>query len=326
MIRPASNPPNPWAATRVEWIGEPPPARLEVFEEEAKSVLSENDSPDLNFRYSVNPYRGCVHGCAYCYARPTHQYLGYGAGTDFDRKIVVKVNAPELLRREISRPGWERDTINFSGVTDCYQALEASYRLTRGCLEVTSEAGVPIGVITKSALVRRDLDLLGDMARRGLARAFVSIPFLDDAVGRRIEPWASSVADRFETLRLLRAAGVPAGIGIAPVIPGLNDTHIPGLLERARDAGATSAFIILLRLPAEVLPVFEERLAEAFPDRRQKVWGAIREARGGKVTESRFGKRFHGEGPRWKAIEDLFQIHCRRLGLNARNRMRTRSD
>ncbi len=318
MPRPVSNPPNPWASVHVEWLGEPPPARLEVFEEEARSVLSENDSPDVPFRWSVNPYRGCLHGCAYCYARPGHQYLGWGAGTDFDRKIVVKVNAPSALARELSRPSWRREAITFSGVTDCYQPLEASYELTRKCLEVCLAHRTPVAVITKGALIRRDRDLLAAMAAESLATAYVSIPFLDDRTARKIEPFASAPSQRFETLRLLSEAGIPTGIAVAPLIPGLNDSDVPRLLDRAKAAGASRAFLVLLRLPAEVRPVFEERLREAFPLRAERVLGAVLDARGGRQSDGTFGARMRGSGPRWDAVRDLFDLCCRKLGLNAK--------
>ncbi len=326
MPRPVSNPPNPWASLHVEWLGEPPPARLEVFEENARTVLSENDSPDLSFRYSLNPYRGCLHGCAYCYARPTHQYLGWGAGTDFDRKVVVKVNAPEVLRRQLCRPSWNRETIAFSGVTDCYQPLEASYGLTRRCLEVCEEFSTPVAVITKGMLVRRDAEILARMARGGLAGAYLSIPFLDDGTARKVEPFASAPSQRFETIRLLSSLGVPTGIAIAPVIPGLNDSEIPRLLERAHAAGARRAFMICLRLPLEVLPVFRERIEEAFPRRAGKILGGIRDVRGGKMNESAFGARMCGSGPRWEAVKKLFEIHSRRLGLNLARPPRTEGE
>jgi DNA repair photolyase len=318
VLRPVSNPPNPWLSTHVEWLEEPPPARLEVYEEEARSILASNDSPDISFTYSVNPYRGCQHACAYCYARPTHQYLGFGAGTDFESRVVVKTNAAVLLRRELAGRRWRsgRDTIAFSGVTDCYQPLEACYALTRACLEVAREFRHPVAIITKSALVRRDADLLATMASRGGARVFLSIPFADDDTARAIEPLASAPSARFETLRRLAAAGVPCGVGIAPLIPGLNDSHVPEILERAKQAGATSAFLVPLRLPAEVLPVFRERLEQAFPGRAKKVLDAVRELRGGRLNEPSFGARMRGLGPRWQAVHDLFTLTCRRLGLD----------
>lgn len=316
MLKRVSNPPNPWAATEVEWLGEPPSAELEVYEEEVKRALAENDSPDVGFRWSLNPYRGCFSACAYCYARSSHQYWGFGAGTDFDRKIIVKTNAPARLREELSRPSWKGETIAFSGNTDCYQPLEATYRITRQCVEVCRDFRNPVGIITKHALIRRDIDLLAAMSRETKVSATLSIPFADDATGRAIEPGASLPSQRFETLRILSDAGIRTGIGIAPVIPGLNDSDIATLLERARDAGATRAFLILVRLSGQTLPVFEERLAEAFPDRARKIWHAIEEMRGGKRNETRFHDRMVGSGPRWEAIEALFEAQCRRLGLN----------
>ena len=313
--RPVQNPPNPWEAAHVDWEGEPPPAALEVFEETAKSALSENDSPDVGFRYSINPYRGCYHGCAYCYARPTHQYLGLGAGTDFERKIVVKTNVPELLRAAFAKPSWKGDTIAFSGNTDCYQPLEASYRLTRRCLEICLEHRNPVGIITKSAVIRRDIELLAELAREAKLGVVLSIPFADDAIARKIEPYASPPSRRFETMRMLSEAGIRTGIGIAPVIPGLNDSDIPALLERARDAGAKSSFMTMLRLPAEVADVFDVRLEETLPGRAKKVRNAIREMRGGRTYDARFGARMRGEGERWSVIEKMFESTRARLGL-----------
>jgi DNA repair photolyase len=317
MVRPVENPPNPWSSTHIEYLEEPPAATLSIFEEDARSVLSGNESPDVGFGYSVNPYRGCIHACAYCYARPSHQYLGFGAGSDFDRKIVVKKNAPEALRKEMMRPSWQGDAICFSGNTDCYQPLEASYHLTRRCLEVCLDFRNPVSLITKSALVRRDVDLLAELARAARCSVSVSVAFARDEDARKIEPYASRPSNRFEVMRRLSDAGVPTGVIVAPVIPGLNDTDIPELLERARDAGAGRASMTPLRLPAEVLPVFDARLEEAFPLRAEKVRNAVREMRGGKMNVSAFGARFQGEGPRWAAIRSLFMVHTRRLGLRA---------
>ena len=313
--RPVSNPPNPWESTCLEWLEEPPAATLEVYEEEARSILAENQSPDLGFRFSVNPYRGCWHACAYCYARPSHQWLGFGAGTDFERRIVVKRNAPRLLRRELGRRGWQRELVVFSGDTDCYQPLEASYGLTRACLEVCGEHSTPVGVITKSALVRRDVDVLAELARRGLATVHVSIPFADPELARRIEPFAPPPARRFETLRILSDAGIPTGVSVSPLIPALNDAQVPEILERARQAGARFAFSTLLRLPGEVRAVFEARLREALPLRAEHVLSALRDARGGRLTESAFFERQRGRGPRWAILRDLFELHRRRLGF-----------
>jgi DNA repair photolyase len=317
MPRPVANPPNPWLSTHVEYLEGVPDARLEVYEEEARSVLSSNDSPDLPYSHSVNPYRGCYHGCAYCYARPTHEYLGWGAGTDFERKLVVKVNAPELLRAAFDAKGWRGDTVVFSGVTDCYQPLEAAYGLTRRCLAVCADYRNPAAVITKGALVARDADLLARVHAEARAQVTVSIPFADDEGGRRLEPFASPVTKRFRTIAALAAAGVPTAVGVAPVIPGLNDSQIPAILARAREAGATRAFMSMLRLPGSVLPVFAERLHAAAPLRAGAVLSAIRDVRGGAMYRGGFGERMRGQGARWQAIEQLFDAHARRLGFTA---------
>jgi DNA repair photolyase len=313
--RPRENPPNRFETAHLEWEGEPPPADLCVHEEQTKSALSENKSPDVGFRWSVNPYRGCFHACAYCYARPTHPYLGFGAGTDFDRQIVVKVNIVERLRARLGTKSWRRELIAFSGNTDCYQPLELHYGLTRGCLQACAEHATPVTIITKGKLVRRDVDVLQDLSRVAGCRVSLSIPFAKDQDARAIEPFASSPSKRFETLRILSEAGIDTAVAVAPVIPGLNDDQIPEILRRARNAGAKSAFKILLRLPREVAPVFETRLGEAFPLRQRKVMNAIRDTRGGRTTDNRFSSRMVGEGARWLAIEKLFATQCDRLGL-----------
>jgi DNA repair photolyase len=312
---PLSNPPNPYSSTTVEWIGEAPNAPLHVYEEHAKSIVNEIESPDVGMSWSLNPYRGCQHACAYCYARPSHQYWGFGAGTDFDRNIVVKVNAPALLREHFDRRSWKGESVTFSGNTDSYQPLEVSYRLTRACLEVCRDYQNPAHVITKSALVRRDIPLFVELCKRARFGVTVSIPFADDAMGRAIEPYASACSGRFETVRQLAAAGVPVSVNVAPIIPGLNDTQMVEVLERAKEAGATRVGMILLRLPKEVLPVFTERLDAAFPERAGKVKRAILDMRGGKMNDADFGARMTGKGPRWDAISNLFEIHARRLGL-----------
>ena len=315
MPQTRSNPPNRFEAAHLEWDGEPPPADLCVHEERAKSALSENESPDIGFRWSVNPYRGCFHACAYCYARPTHPYLGFGAGTDFDRQIVVKVNIVERLRAAFQKRSWRRELVAFSGNTDCYQPIEAHYELTRGCLEACADYANPVAIITKGKLVRRDVDVLQELQRNATCSVAVSIPFADDDHARAIEPFASSPTKRFETLRMLSDAGIDTAVAVAPIIPGLNDDQIPEILKRARAAGAVSAFKILLRLPLEVGPIFEARLAEAFPLRHAKVMNAIRDARGGHNSDSRFRSRMVGQGARWGAIEQLFSLHCDRFGL-----------
>lgn len=325
-MQPTSNPPNPWARVHLEreypegwdpdWVGAPPRDPLAVYEEEARSLIVENESPDVGFRFGVNPYRGCQHACAYCYARPSHQHLGFGAGTDFERRIVVKVNAPEVLRRELARPSWQGDELAFSGNTDCYQPLEASYRLTRRCLEACHDARNPVGIVTKGVLVQRDVALLAALHARAGVRVHVSIPFADREVSRALEPGPASPARRFAAMAALADAGIPVGLSLAPVVPGLNDADLPELLERARDAGARTAFLTLLRLPAEVLPVFFARLEAALPTRVGKVRSQLLDVRGGALDDRRFGHRMEGTGPRWKVIVDLFTLHARRLGLS----------
>jgi DNA repair photolyase len=314
-MRRVDNPPNPWSSTAVEWLGEAPPVQLVVHEEEARSILAENDSPDLPFRWSLNPYRGCFHGCAYCYARPTHQWLGLGAGTDFERTIVVKQNAPELLRAQLQKPSWTGETIVFSGVTDCYQPLEASYQLTRRCLQVCAEFRQPVGIITKGALVERDVDVLARLAEHDAVTVFVSVPFADEADARAIEPWAGSPARRLRALATLSAAGVRTGVSVSPLIPGLNDHQVPAILEAARAAGARHAFHVLLRLPAEVQDVFVQRLREAFPLRADKVLSLLTAMRGGRLNDPAFGSRMRGCGPRWQLMVDLFARTAKKLGL-----------
>jgi DNA repair photolyase len=277
--------------------------------------LSHNDSPDLPFRWSLNPYRGCFHACAYCYARPTHEYWGFGAGTDFDSKIVVKQNAPALLRKAFMKPSWEGELIVFSGNTDCYQPLEASYGVTRGCLEVCAEFRNPVGLITKSVLVTRDCDVLERLHREAWARVYFSIPFTDHDTARKVEPQAPSPAKRFEAMRRLSDAGIRTGISIAPVIPGLNEDDIPELLARAKEAGATDATFIVLRLSGSVEAVFLERMAEAFPVRIKKIVNRIKEVRGGSLSEAQFFKRHEGSGTYWNVIEQLFDVHYRKAGF-----------
>ena len=310
------NPPNPYLTEQREWLGEPPVAELEVYEDRSQSVLSHNDSPDIGFRWSVNPYRGCFHACAYCYARPTHEYFGLGAGTDFERKIFVKPRAPALLELAFRRASWRGELIAFSGVTDCYQPLEAAWRLTRGCLEVCRDFRNPAAIITKSALIRRDMDLLADLHRQARVSVSVSIPFLDEEIARLIEPGAPTIHRRFETLRLLAQAGIPAGIGVAPIIPGLNDADIPGLLQEARRCGARFAFKTLLRLPGSVQAVFCHRLQETLPLKASKVEHRIRATRQGRLSDSRFGHRHSGSGGYWDVIEQQWALWTRKLGFN----------
>lgn len=313
-IRRVFNPPNPWQSTYQEWLVPPPPVTLEVYEEEARSILSENESPDVGFRYSVNPYRGCFHGCAYCYARPTHEYLDFGAGTDFERKLVVKINAPQLLRKEIVRLNPKRDTLVFSGVTDPYQPLEASYALTRACLKVCLEYGASVGIVTKGVLIRRDVEILAQLAKTSGCQVYISLPFLNREHARAFEPYAPLPEERLETLRILSAQGISVGVAVAPVIPGINDTEIPEILRRAREAGARRAFMTLLRLPGSVRPVFLRRLKEAFPLRYEKVVRTLERMRGGRLYNPQFFRRMEGEGNEWDALRKLFVLMKKRYG------------
>ncbi|MCM8811960.1 MAG: radical SAM protein [Candidatus Omnitrophica bacterium] len=251
-----------------------------------------------------------------CYARPTHEYLGLGAGTDFERKIFVKKNAPRLLEQAFRRPSWRGERIVFSGVTDCYQPLEASWRLTRGCLEVCSRFRNPAGIITKSLLIRRDIDVLRELHLGASVSVSISIPFADDQTARKIEPGAPAIHRRFETMQLLADAGIPVGIGIAPVIPGLNEKDIPTLLKRAKEHGARFAFHTLLRLPGSVKQVFFHRMQEEFPDRMEKIEHAVRASRRGKLYDSRFGMRHAGFGQQWETVEKLWEVWTNKLGFN----------
>lgn len=315
-MRYIENPPNPWLTETVEWIGEPPEAKVEVFEEtETRAIITHNQSPDVGFDYSVNCYRGCHHGCTYCFSRPTHEYLGYGAGTDFERKIVAKVRAPELLRRELMARNWRGQELVFSFTSDPYVPLEAHYQLTRRCLEVCLEFRNPVGIVTKSALIRRDLDVLKALSTEASLAVFFTIPFADNETARAVEPFAPSPDSRFKAMKELADAGIEVGLGIAPVIPGLSN-DIPSLLKRAKESGATKAFMTMLRLPGSVAPYFEQRLRERLPTKAERVLHHIREARDGRLNSSRFGERMRGNGSYWRAIEDLFRLHSQRLGFN----------
>ena len=310
------NPPNPYLTEHRELLGDPPAAELEVYEDQSQSILSHNDSPDLEFRWSLNPYRGCFHACAYCYARPTHEYFGFGAGTDFERKIFIKRRAPALLEQAFRRLSWRKELIVFSGVTDCYQPLEAAWRLTRGCLEVCAAFRNPVAIITKSLLIRRDAELLAALAREAEASVSFSIPFLDEQVARIIEPGAPTIRRRFETMAILAKAGVPVGIGVAPLIPGLNDADIPGLLKEAKRCGARYAFRTLLRLPGSVKEVFFHRVREQLPLQAARIEHRLREVREGRLYDSRFGRRHRGQGVYWEAVDQVWDLWTRRLGFN----------
>ncbi len=312
--REVANPPNPWLSTTIDWIGEPPSQPVRVWEDHTRNILSKNDSPDLGFMYSVNPYRGCLHACSYCYARPSHEYLGFGAGTDFDTQIVVKPHAPELLREAFEKKSWKGDTVMFSGVTDCYQPLEASYRITRGCLEVCAEYRNPVGVITKAPLVERDIDVLQELKRVTQVSVTVSVPFWEPEKARAIEPFVATPQRRVKTIERLAAAGIPVGVNVAPVIPGLGDEDMAQILTAARGAGALWAGIVLLRLPGSVKQVFESRIREVMPLRAEKILHRIRETRGGLLYDPRWGKRQVGEGEYATMIQTFFEAVKRKLG------------
>jgi DNA repair photolyase len=318
-MKPIANPPNPFASHDCKYFeGMVPPAKLEIYEDATRTILAKNDSPDLGFRYSLNPYRGCIHACAYCYARPSHEYLGFGAGSDFETKILVKKRAAELLRETFMKRSWVGEWILFSGDTDCYQPLEASFKITRACLEVIRDFGNPIGIITKSFLITRDLELLKEIEARTHLSVTLSIPFLDDKMARIVEPHASSSSKRFEAVSLLASAGISVNVNLAPIIPGLNDSDIPGILKRAKECGAKSASPVLLRLPGNVKEVFISRLRENFPMAAEKIIARIREVRDGRLYNSQFGQRHSGTGEYWENIRQIFKVTSQKLELNRR--------
>jgi len=282
----------------------------------SQSIVSENDSPDISFRYSVNPYRGCAHGCSYCYARPTHEYLGLSAGLDFETKVMVKHHAPELLRDWLARPKYEPQPIAFSGVTDCYQPAEHKFQLTRGCLQVAAECYQPVGIVTKNALVTRDLDLLTAMAQSHTVRVAISITTLNQELARTMEPRTSTPAARLRAIERLSAAGVSTFVMNAPIIPGLNDSEIPAILAAARDAGAQGAAYVLLRLPYAVRDVFFDWLDRHVPDQAEKVRSRIRDTRQGKTNDARFGQRMRGTGFLAEQIAQTFRVFARQYSLD----------
>jgi DNA repair photolyase len=294
--------------------------RTTYYRDPARTIIATNDSPDVGFEASINPYRGCEHGCIYCYARPTHEYLGLSAGLDFETKVFVKEDAPALLREELNKKSWEPKTIAISGVTDPYQPIERRLGITRGCIEVLADFRNPIGVITKNHLVTRDADLFAEMASWNGARVFVSITTLDPHVQRTMEPRTSSPELKLDALARLSAAGVPVGVMVAPVVPGLTDHEMPAILKAAREAGAKWAGFVVLRLPWAVAPLFEQWLEENFPDRKEKVLNRIRDLRGGKLYDAQWGVRGRGQGIFADQIEALFDVTCRKLGLNEEDR------
>ncbi|HEY0782594.1 MAG TPA: PA0069 family radical SAM protein [Thermoanaerobaculia bacterium] len=314
----AANPTNRFERIAVE-LEEPGPDRVatELLRDGSRSILARNDSPDVGFDVSVNPYRGCEHGCIYCYARPTHEYLGFSAGLDFESRILVKEDAPQLLRRELMSPNWRPQTVAMSGVTDPYQPVERKLEITRRCLAVLAELRNPVGLITKNELVTRDLDLLGELASHDAVAVFLSITSLDPEVARRMEPRASHPRDRLKAIASLAAAGIPVGVNVAPVVPAITDHEVPRILEAAAEAGARYAGFTVLRLPGAVAGLFEGWLDEHFPDRKEKVLSRVREMRGGKLNEARFGHRMRGDGLFAEQIRTVFQTFKKKYGYAA---------
>tara|TARA_Y100001960_G_scaffold325427_2_gene407753 strand:+ start:753 stop:1880 length:1128 start_codon:yes stop_codon:yes gene_type:complete len=294
----------------------PPPLETSVNEEACRTIIARNDSPDVPFSASINPYRGCEHGCIYCYARPTHSYYGLSAGLDFESRLFVKPNAARVLRKELSRPGYKCEVIALGTNTDCYQPLERERRVTRGILELLASCDHPVSIVTKSHLVTRDIDLLGPMAKKGLAQVFVSITTLNRGLARRMEPRASTPGKRLDTIREISSAGIPVGVLTSPVIPGLTDSELERILQVARDAGATSASYLLVRLPHDVKDLFREWLNETVPDRASRVMSLIHDTRNGEDNDPRFGSRMKGSGPFAEIISQRFKLALGRLGLN----------
>ncbi|WP_244849138.1 PA0069 family radical SAM protein [Caballeronia sp. SL2Y3] len=297
-----------------------PPLRTQVFEERAKTILTRNNSPDIPFTVSLNPYRGCEHGCIYCFARPTHSYLGLSPGLDFESRIYAKINAGELLERELAKPSYQPDSIALGVNTDAYQPVERDLKLTRRVIEILHDCGHPFGAITKSSLIERDIDLLAPMAERKQFMAAITVTTLDADIARTLEPRAATPSRRLRTIRTLADAGIPVGVSIAPVIPFVTEPDLERVLEACAEAGATTASYIVLRLPWEVAPLFKDWLAAHFPDRADRVMSRVRDMRGGKDYDSDFATRMKGEGLWADMLKQRFSQATKRLGLNLRNR------
>jgi DNA repair photolyase len=294
----------------------PAPPKTVITRETAKSIIAENDSPDIPFRYSINPYRGCEHGCIYCFARPSHAFLGLSPGLDFETRIFAKINAPELLRAELSRPGYRPEVISLGVITDAYQPCEKEWQLTRRLLEVASEFNQPVALITKSALIERDLDLLVPMAKRNLVHVTISITTQDHHVSRYLEPRTAAPARRFQTIRAFAEAGVPVGINVAPVIPFLTDHELETLLETGAKMGATNAGYVLLRMPWELKELFRNWLEQHFPLKAAHVMSRVQDMRGGRDNDPNFGSRMVGQGIFAELLRQRFHKACTRFGLN----------
>jgi len=316
----SSNPPNRfipiYSEQGPEWVDpEDPSPKTQFFRDESRAILATNNSPDIPFTYSLNPYRGCEHGCVYCYARPTHEYLSLSPGLDFETKILVKEDAPELLRKTFSSSKWVPQCVSISGVTDPYQPVERRLQLTRRCLQVFAEFRNPVAIVTKNALVTRDIDVLKELAGVNAAAVFVSVTSLDSALARVMEPRTSTPEARLRAIRELAQAGVPVGVMTAPVIPGLTDHEIPAILCAAAEAGARGAGYVTLRLPGAVADIFEQWLTQHFPARKEKVMRRLRSVRGGKRNDTRFGVRMRGEGEWAEVFARLFQMARKKAGI-----------
>jgi DNA repair photolyase len=298
-------------------IEELPPFETTVTNDATRTIITRNESPDISFDRSINPYRGCEHGCVYCFARPTHTYLGLSAGLDFETKLFAKPDAPALLEKELSAKNYTPRTIAIGTNTDPYQPIERSHGIMRGILEVLERAGHPVGIVTKSALVMRDIDILARMAERNLVKVALSVTTLDPKLARTMEPRAATPMRRLEALRQLSAAGIPTSVMVAPVIPAINDAEIERILDAAHVAGVREAGYVLLRLPLEVRDLFKEWLEANYPDRAKHVFKLIRDMRGGKDYDSNWGARMRGAGPYAWTIGRRFELACERLGINA---------
>ena len=317
----ASNPANRFVRLSYhssDWDEPEDPAPQTLFlKDDTRTIINYNDSPDVGFSASINPYRGCEHGCIYCFARPNHEYLGFSAGLDFESKILVKENAPDLLRRELLSPKWAPQVIAISGVTDAYQPIERRLQLTRRCLEVLVEFQNPVVIITKNELVTRDINLLGKLAGIDGALVFISVTSLDSELARELEPRASQPGRRLAAIEALSRAGIPTGGLVAPVIPGLTDHEMPAIISAVAAAGAVAAGYVPLRLPYGVASLFDEWLTLHRPLRKEKILNRIRDIRGGRLNDPNFGSRLHGSGPYAEHISELFEVCCRKAGLNS---------
>ncbi len=318
----AFNPPNRFEQVHLEPLDievlddEHRPVPTTFFKDSSKTILAKNDSPDLPFTYSINPYRGCEHGCIYCYARPSHEYLGFSAGIDFETKIMVKLDAPELLEETFKKRSWKPQMISFSSNTDCYQPVERKLQLTRRCLEVFLKYGNPVGLITKNALIQRDIDIIKELASLNLVFVIVSITSLDVKLIQQMEPRTSIPSKRLETIQALASKGIPVCVNIAPIIPGLTDEEVPSILKASAECGAKFAGYTIVRLSGAIRPLFLDWLTREMPDRAGKIINRIKDTRNGELNDTRWGKRMSGEGEIAKTINQLFKLHCKKYGLN----------